>query len=186
MLDKKIKKIIDEIMTRPKQPLGSGMEHVVYPSVKDPSKVFKVAYSEDGEKLVKVRNSVVKTFEEHPDIFPIVYNKTDKYITLERLDTKRAEKEYDLLNQALEKDEDLYMGDFSYTLFLIFRENNHELENEIDNYFYSQSSPISKLYKKWKNLIKRFFQVMPPEYYSDLHIEQFGYSKDGKLKILDF
>jgi hypothetical protein len=26
---------------------------------------------------------------------------------------------------------------------------------------------------------------MPYDYYSDLHIGQFGYSKDGTLKILD-
>lgn len=180
------KQQVKELSIKGKMPLGSGIQHVVYPSLKDPSKVFKIAYSEKGDKIVKINNSVIEMFQKYPEIFPIVYNKTDRYVSLERLNTERAEKEYDLLNQALEKDDELYMGDFAYTLFLVFREQNEELENQIDEYFASLPSPLPKLFVKWKNLIKTFFEIMPNDYYSDLHIEQFGYTKDGKLKILDF
>lgn len=177
---------IEELSTKPKMPIGHGVEHVVYPSLKDPSKVFKMAYSEDEGNVIKFRNSVIETFEKYPDIFPKIFRKSDKYVVLERLNTERAEKEYDLLNQVLEKDDELYMGDFSYTLFLVFRDYGEEVEREIDNYFANQPSPIPKLYRKWKNLIKRFFEIMPQTYHTDLHIGQFGYTKDGKLKILDF
>lgn len=186
MLEEKIKKIISELKAHAKTPLGYGMDHIVYPSLKDSSKVFKIAYSQEGEKFTKINNSAIQTFEAHPDIFPIVYRKGDKYVTLERLDTIKAEKEFEMLSQELEKDDELDMGNIAYTLFLIFRDNNRELENEIDFYFVKLPSPIPKIYKKWKNLLKKFFQIMPTKYYPDLHVGQFGYTKDNKLKILDF
>lgn len=176
------KNLIQELNPKEKTPLGKGRHHVVYPNLRDPSKVFKTP----KEGFPKINYKWVKMFEEHPDMFPKVYRVSDRYVSLEKLDTNKAITEYQLLDGLLKKDDELYSGDFAYTLYRVYVYDDKDLEREIDNYFDNMNIGVATIYKRWKKLIFDFFNLMPEGYNSDLHQDQFGYSKEGKLKILDF
>ena len=70
-----------------KEPIGQGSEHVIYPYSKDPNKIIKTFDPDERESINKDQ---ITTFQNHPDIFPIVYKVTDKYAVLEKLNTKKA------------------------------------------------------------------------------------------------
>lgn len=173
-----MKKIVKEIRIKPKEKLGSGTEHNVYPSLSNPNVVIKMPKG-------KIRMSWVNLFKEHPEIFPKITKQTDKYIVLEKLDTKKAESDYLTLDGLLIEDRELYDGDFAYTFYLIFKYRNFDKLEKIDEYFESLSPAAFQLYSKWRNQLIKFFDVVPYDYFPDLHIGQFGYSNDGTLKILD-
>jgi len=158
------------------------MEHDVYPSHKDPNTVFKIPKG----VLPKIRMAWVSLFQEHPDIFPKVLEIKDKYVTLEKLDTNKAMDEYYTLDSLLKEDDELHDSDFAYTFFTIYKNHEQDRLDAIDEHFENMGDKAYKLYSKWRDLILKFLDIMPHDYYSDLHIGQFGYSKDGTLKILDF
>lgn len=170
---------IEEMMAVPKKKIGSGMEHNVYPSHRNPDTVYKVGKG-------KIRMSWVRLFREHPNIFPRVLDVKDNYVTLEKLDTNKAMNEYLTLDSLLKEDDELHDSDFAYTFHVIYRNNDQERLKLIDQHFQNMGQNVYNTYSKWRDLILNFFDIMPPNYYSDLHLGQFGYSKDGTLKILDF
>lgn len=175
-------KSIEEVKVVPKKKIGSGMEHDVYPSHKDPNTVFKIPKG----VLPKIRMSWVNLFKQHPDIFPKIIKSNDKYVVLEKLDTNKAMDEYYTLDSILKEDDKLHDSDFAYTFFTIYKNHDKDRLDAIDDYFEYVGDNAFDLYVKWRDLILKFLDIMPYDYYSDLHIGQFGYSKDGTLKILDF
>ena len=174
-------KSIEEVKVVPKKKIGSGVEHNVYPSSKDPDSVYKTPKL----KIPKIRMSWVKLFQEHPDIFPKVYEVKDKYVRLEKLDTNKAVDEYLTLDSILKDDDSLHDSDFAYTFYIIYVNRDEDRLEKIDEHFEKMGDEIFDLYVKWRTLLLKFFNLMPSDYYSDLHLGQFGYSKDGTLKILD-
>ena len=173
---------IEEMNIIPKRKVGSGMEHDVYPSYKNPDSVYKVVKG----KTPKIRMAWVNLFQEHPDIFPKILEIKDKYVVLEKLDTNKAMDEYYTLDSILKEDDELHDSDFAYTFFTIYKNHDKDRLDAIDDYFEYVGEKTYNLYSKWRDLILKFLDIMPHDYYSDLHIGQFGYSKDGTLKILDF
>lgn len=161
--------------------IGSGAEHKVYQSM-HPDLVYKVPRHSNQPKI---RMSWVYLFQEHPDIFPKIIKATDRHVTLEKLDTNKAISEYTTLDSILKENSDLWDSDFAYTLFNIYKERDNERLDEVDEHFELWGDNVYNLYSKWRDLILKFLDIMPYDYYSDLHIGQFGYSKDGTLKILD-
>jgi hypothetical protein len=172
---------IEEMNIVPKKKIGSGMEHDVYPSM-NPDLVYKVPKGVNP----KIRMSWVNLFQEHPDIFPKIIKSNNKYVILEKLDTNKAISEYTTLDSLLKEDDELHDSDLAYTFFNIYKDHDEDRLAAIDEHFENMGDDAFDLYVKWRNLILEFFEIMPYDYYSDLHIGQFGYSKDGKLKILDF
>jgi len=176
---------IEEMNIVPKKKIGSGMEHDVYPSTNQ-DVVIKTISSRFGKTLPKIRMAWVNLFQEHPDIFPKVIKVTETYVVLEKLDTNKAMSEYLTLDGLLKEDREIWEGDFAYTLFLIYEGSDEDKLTAIDEHFENMGDKAFNLYSKWRDLILKFLDIMPHDYYSDLHVGQFGYSKDGTLKILDF
>jgi len=174
-------KSLKEVRVVPKKKIGSGMEHDVYPSI-NPDLVYKVARG----SIPKIRMSWVNLFEDHPNIFPKIIKSSDKYVILEKLDTNKAMNEYTTLDSLLKEDDELHDSDFAYTFFTIYKDHDNERLEAINEHFENMGEKAYNLYSKWRDLILKFLDIMPHDYYSDLHIGQFGYSKDGTLKILDF
>lgn len=173
---------IEEMMAVPKKKVGSGMEHDVYPSYRNPDSVYKTPKG----KTPKIRMAWVNLFQEHPDIFPKVLEVKDNYVTLEKLDTNKAMNEYLTLDSILKEDDELHDSDFAYTFFIIYKNHEQDRLDAIDEHFENMGQNVYNIYRKWRDLILKFLNIMPHDYYSDLHLGQFGYSKDGTLKILDF
>ena len=176
---------IEEVKIVPKKKIGSGMEHDVYPSTNQ-DVVIKTPSSRFGKNKPKIKESWVKMFKEHPNMFPKILKQTENYVILEKLDTNKAMSEYLTLDGLLKEDRELWDGDFAYTLFLLHKDSDEYKLEAIDQHFENLGGKSFQLYSKWRNLILGFLDIMPHDYYSDLHVGQFGYSKDGTLKILDF
>jgi hypothetical protein len=119
-------------------------------------------------------------------MFPKIIKSTDRYVVLEKLDTNKAINEYTTLDSLLKEDDELHDSDFAYTMENIYKNHDKDRLEAIDEHFENMGDDAFNLYVKWRNLILEFLDIMPYDYYSDLHIGQFGYSKDGTLKILDF
>ena len=173
--------MMKSILIKEIKKVGSGMEHNVYQSM-NPNQVYKVPKG----KNPKIRMSWVYLFQEHPDIFPKIIKLEDKFVKLEKLDTNKAISEYTTLDSLLKEDDELHDSDFAYTFFNIYKDRDEDRLAAIDEHFENMGEKTYNLYSKWRDLILKFLDVMPYDYYSDLHIGQFGYSKDGTLKILDF
>ena len=183
----KLSDILKEINIQQKDQLGSGQRSSVYPYNKDPEKIIKTVsdYEDDNEFDLEQ----IKIFQKHPDIFPLVYKVTDKYAILEKLNVGKAydemvslELQVQKTNNVLSKfmqDEKYEYDDLAGVLYNFLKEYP---ESEL-NSLYSKIKDSNKL-KTWVSLIKKAINLINNDL--DIHGEQFGYSKDDKLKLLDF
>ena len=178
----KLEDILDELLTREKDILGQGLEHVVYPST-DPTKVYKLGETRYVKEWVPI-------FKSRPDLFPIIYKtgfyKGDKDITwveMERLDTEQFEVDFDVLDSIIEdvSNYDGVLGAIKSTEY-----NEKEWDKLYDN-IKQQDPEIADFYTDlYNNVIqtKRFKKGLFNTY--DFHKGQFGYDDDKNVKMLDF
>ncbi len=214
LLDKAFaKKDLDE--GRSRKELGSGVDHLVFTATDDSDIVYKL-----GPKIAV--DYWFEDFKKNPEIFPKVYKrgktkiklKSEKsiitskgkfktfpvgtflpldYVKLEKLDTDRVQKEWDILDNVVE--EIMEIDDYGFLDFLIvyltFRPENkvrgHHGDETIDRIsgqvkqHYPNVYPMFMKYVELTNKIKAVKPGVP-----DLHRYNFGYDKEGKLKCLDF
>lgn len=193
---------------RSRKELGRGVEHTVYPSTNEPNVVYKLGPKRTVDKWYE-------TFKNNPDIFPNVYKrgktkiklKTDQdiltpngyvklkagdfrpieYVKLEKLDTKRVEKEWGLIDNAIEEISE--RDGYEFLDFLINYMNNFDneermaIEKEL-----SKNKMIYDLFLKYMSVVDRLLSVVKGEGKNipDIHRYNFGYDKEGNLKCLDF
>jgi hypothetical protein len=200
---------------RSRKEMGAGVEHKVFPSTTDPNIVYKL-----GSK--KSIDSWFEEFKQDPSIFPKVYRrgstkvklKSDlpfyrlkkgstsfsagtvvpmDYVEMEKLDTTRVNKEWDLLDEMLET---LTERDgYEFLDFLIILMTNSpeakangydsdatiaKVDEEVKKY-YPQLYPIFMNYINLTEKIQKVSKQVP-----DLHRHNFGYDNKGRLKCLDF
>jgi hypothetical protein len=178
----KLEDILDELLTREKDILGQGLEHVVYPST-DPTKVYKLGETKYVKKWVPI-------FKAHPDLFPIIYKtgfyKGDKDITwveMERLDTEQFEVDFEVLESIIED-----VSNYDGALGAIKSTQNNEKDwDKLYNDIEQQDPEIADFYAKlYNNVVQtRSFKSGWFDTY-DFHKGQFGYDKDKNIKMLDF
>lgn len=200
---------------RSRKEMGAGVEHKVFPSTTDPNIVYKL-----GSK--KSIDSWFEEFKQDPSIFPKVYrrgttkiklksdlpfyrlNKGSKffpagtvlpmdYVEMEKLDTERVNKEWDLLDEMLEHLTERDGYEF-LDFLIIYMTNSPEakangydsdatiakVDEEVKKY-YPKLYPIFMNYINLTEKIQKVSKEVP-----DLHRYNFGYDKQGKLKCLDF
>jgi hypothetical protein len=191
-----IRKIIKEISVDKKERMGRGSFHDVYPLKYDSDKVVKVPRLKDGyaasEYLEPGSDSWFNTFKKYPQYFPEVYKITDKYIILEKLDTERVKQELfkmedDLVSISpvisdMIEEHNYGVTEILYWLILGKLLGNKE---EIDIY----NDIIEKSH--FKDIFKRYFDLLfnirneRIRGFIDVNDGNFGYNKEGKLKMLD-
>ena len=180
-----------------KEPEAFGSRHIIYPSQTYPDKIIKTAKINPkfgGDEYNTLDLDAIKLFQKHPDIFPIVYKVTEKYVVLEKLDDNKPY--YDLknlYNQVVESNTEFseYIEDKSshyektYDLFSTYI---YEYITEEDK----TPSDFDEVYSKIKdgNLLKKYvlfiFKVIQLNTkYLDIHNNQFGYDSKGNIKLLD-
>ena len=175
-----VKDSLKELNTKPKQVLGQGYEHNVFPSL-NPDRVIKVGETKYVKKWIK-------DFESRPDLFPIIYRigkvkgyENATYVELEKLDTEQFEVDFDVLESILE---DKNLG----VLEAISQGSHDERRwNEIYEFIKQQDKEIADFFTKlYNNVIQTmpFKQGLFDTY--DFHKKQFGYDKDRKVKMLDY
>lgn len=168
-----------------------GTEHVLYQDPAHPDRLYKRIETKSLERF----EDIVSLFQQHPHIFPRIYKRGADWINIEKLDTSQARREYELLADFLGEDDFL-------------DEYNPDWE-ELDPKFADAPAEILQIWQRWRTLLTEYTQIylafkrdkeaaflsMRIEDYAklkdttiagnDIHGDQFGYSKTGRLKILD-
>lgn len=180
--------------------LGYGADHKVYDTRFSKNYEIKSGL-ENGDLVIKTGeyNTLKKyaeDFANYPEIFPIVYkfgkrlgNKYDYgYMIIEKLNTNKFYAFIDIVFYYCKK--------LNYSVYVEFMKNGdihpwvrNELIKDNRDDIIKFMEDYSKLYKTIKKLAKEKKLVvvandMVP--FLDLHIGNFGISKSGKIKCLDF
>ena len=120
-------------------------------------------------------NNILKYFPLDDSVFPKIYNIDDSKnkITMEYLNTIKAEKEFNKINNFLKKE---------YKTSIVKLYNSHKLQhNDIvvpDN--------LNDIYLKFKFILNKIKNIINDDsFLLDIHSKNFGYTISGDLKMFD-
>ncbi len=190
---KPIPKPINEFQN--KQIVGTGVEHDIYPDNKNKDRIFKVpkdAVAKD--EMYKW----IKTFSKYPRIFAKIYRaKDNSYVSLEKLDTSRVQQEYRRLydyfttkHPLIDQETSSISSDPLIEMFLIMSlldstENKGKIR-DIQKRMRQDDPSLLPIFNNWLKLTLIMRDVAERENLAiDFHIDNFGYDKEGNLKMLD-
>ena len=182
----KLVDILSEIIVKDKEMFNRGANQFVYPSHNNPDILYKVGHEGKLEHWVTL-------FKSHPDLFPKVYGdiktgtfpvkgfngkKTGEvkrdYIAVEKLDTKTFLKVFNEI--------DSYCVSNSFLYCIKNFDNSMDFLVKLGKYIYKNNSVLFNQYADFINLVDAIYKIYGK---ADLHKDQFGYDKTGKLKCLD-
>jgi hypothetical protein len=182
-----IKKLLREEIRR-KEKFGDvqGVEHDLYPSETQPNVLYKVGKKELIDRWTEV-------FKSNPSIFPKIYRigkmKDGRYyVTIEKLDTKKALQEWDQMEMALELAGVLDTDVFENTIDQLFIDvvlGYVSKAGVLKRLKYDK--PMQLLFDKWsKFLIKTYKYIQKFGYNGlDIHRYNFAYDSSGNIKAID-
>ena len=169
---------------------SSGGEHILYQDPVHPDRLYKRFEGDNPGRF----EDIVSLFQQHPDLFPIIHDRGDDWISIEKLDTARAQREYEVLSDEIGED---FLEEYAF------------LPGELDSHFVNAPKEIAEIWERWRAILIAYTKIyfayrkekedayvqMGAEAYSkltdttsvggDIHSDQFGYTKEGRLKILD-
>lgn len=190
-----------------KPEIGAGIDHHVYPSTSNPNIVFKLGTKEIIDRWID-------DFKKRPDIFPEIYGrgstklklKRDKnvftpqgwelkkagsiipidYVKVEKLDAKKAKADWQEIDSAVmeivESDSYIFLD---YVIDFLIRKGKDKsrIMKEVEEGMANFHPDLVDKFNMFMNLIDKVDEVkdMP-----DVHLNNFGYDKNGTLKCLDY
>lgn len=129
----------------------------------------------------ELRNTI-EFFQKHPNLFPIIYKVENNVVEMERLETKMAEKEFNLLQRWFKKN--LKISFSSY----LMRDYTFELIHPNKPYpILPKEFPIEyiEIISKYQKLVDSIMKIVGKNFLLDVHSLNFGYDKNGNLKMFD-
>tara|TARA_R110002126_G_scaffold287572_1_gene440482 strand:- start:51 stop:641 length:591 start_codon:yes stop_codon:yes gene_type:complete len=188
-----LKELYDKNLIGPEY--GEGGQHIVYKYGSD--KIIKFShYGKIGDN--------VKIFTKYPDIFPKVYDIGPDYAILEKLDDNKAYKEMwesikslfstsseippkneyiaKLVQMPRIKGPNWYNSEMSQLMYNNLDDNElkSQLQKELPSNLYNS------LIKNWYPLLQKVKNISwNLKIKKDINDENFGYTPEGKLKMLD-
>lgn len=164
-----------EVVTKPKTPYSSGSEHTIYPNNHDSTKLFKVV---TNDPIRGLKDNWIEIFKKYPKYFPTIYRSNDKGAEVEKLDTNKSDKEFDVFYDDTETE-------FYDLLDLIVSKKNYKPLLKYCTNIITQLSPeMIPAFKRWIKLAKGISSI-PMNLRPDIHKNNFGYDKKGNLKMID-
>ncbi len=180
---------VNELGTKEKNTFGSGLEHKIYPSLKNPNILFKV-----GEKDIIFE--WYELFLKNPDLFTKVYgigkipNSDYYFVKVEKLDTKKFEKKWDDLELDLEEIGylDVDSGESFSDIYFNYGSDSDKIKEiliELKNHNPDSYNFFVELITLVKNAEKKQDEFLNKNTVIDAHKYNFGFDQSGKLKLLD-
>jgi len=168
--------ILKELNIQTKPELGSGISFTAYPSKIDPSKVIKTTNYDEPEKI----QDHAYMFMKYPKYFPKVHKVTDKYLVIEKLNTKPIIEYYNKL-EPFSPYPDVFRNIPSYD------PKKFDPENYLDVAI-KQHPELLEMTLKLKKLYEDVDSILEKERYDELdfHSENIGVDDKGNIKMLDF
>lgn len=151
---------VNEMKIVSKGMVAKGSFNQIYPVITDPNKVIKI-----GPQAIEHG----KIFKSNPEYCPIVYKIVESpnpYIVIEKLETKKAIKDYEIL---IDKDRG-YIHNWGLNTFK--KEKSYQSLRDL-------------LSEEGKIFLDRVRSIVLAIDMKDIHSRNFGYDKTGKLKALD-
>lgn len=146
----------------------------------------KVIQSDD--KIIKIFDyetdeykNIVKYFTLDDNIFPKIYKIDNLEITMELLDVKKSEKEYNKLNKYLKEKYKISAYKILFNDYYPYANK----EEKIDESKIILSKDLEIIYNKFKVLIDKIMKIVGKHFLLDIHSNNFGYDKEGNLKMFD-
>lgn len=148
-------------------------------------------YLTKDEKIKKVFKNIndydfkltKEFFPTHPEVFPIIYDITDNIITMENLDTNKAKIEYNKLNNFFKKNYKKTAYNFLYKDHSSIGSGNLEKPLHVPDEI---PKDINDLFVKFRTLIYKIDKIVGNKNsLLDVHADNFGYDKNGNLKMID-
>jgi hypothetical protein len=181
--------ILNEIVTSEKKFLGKGINHKIYPHPTNPDVVYKVGQ-------YHVMYDWVPVFKAHPDLFPKVYGDIkSNMITFKNYFGEKERREASwILVEKLETEtfitmfndlDDYDLGEYTATDIIRYFLHDNRYGEKVMEFERNVKNILPHFYEKCVelfDLITNIWEIVPD---ADIHMNQFGYDKNGKLKCLD-
>jgi hypothetical protein len=162
--------------------IGSGTEHDIFQSLTDEDRVLKC---NRGNKIDNT--DWVKLFKRYPKYFPKVYGSDDKCVEIEKLDTDKAVKDYEILEKALEDDAYRFVNEdegWTLSMILVNLADNPKMLKQVLKVIIDKKPDSVETFKKFFNLTRGIIKIMQGKK-PDINKLNFAYTKDGSLKMID-
>lgn len=164
--------------------IGSGTEHDIYQSLTHEDRVIKC-------KRDNTKNNIdwIELFRKNPKYFPKVFKTDNDCTEVEKLDIDNAKKDYDILEKILEDDAHRFVDvneDQTLAMILVNLADNPVMIKQVSKVVKDKKPEYLPLLKKFFMLVKGVTDSMNDvSTKPDIHKLNFGYAKDGTLKMID-
>ena len=183
LIKKLLRETLDEIREKPL--FGKGQFHHVYQSKKYPNRLFKIGNEETVDEWIS-------TFREYPKYFPKVY-RSFPYIKdpslivveIEKLDTKRAERELSDIDEFLfDEAGGMECNDGFITILDFFEVDCYEI---LKDTAYEYNKNFAIILDKWVKFLQEVAPIIKMQLGRDLdlHVGNVAYDAQGNLKLID-
>ena len=161
-----------------------GSEHAVYPSKRNPNRLYKVGQKPVVEEWLNI-------FQKYPFYFPQVFRagklntntKYNYYVEIEKLNTQRVTQEWSFMEEKLEElgYVDVDNGE------LIDGVLNTNIPEKMLIDLKKYDSKAYNLFITWTDFIHKIESIVKKngKNYLDIHRYNFGYDLSGTMKCLD-
>jgi len=200
--------MIHELDIKKKSQLGKGTQHTVFPYEKFADKVIKTRW---GDLDVAKKHSFLvnhepmnveelEIFQRYPNLFVKVYKISKNYAVLEKLDTKNFQSDSHKIALGIFQ----YIVDMGgiisvpYTIDTNISDSTDidptffiwmAIRKYLDSMLHNISSYCPPYFKQWINFLKELEKIELPKDYRyntlDVHDRNFGYNKQGEIRMLD-
>lgn len=175
--------LILEMNITPKDVYKSGTEHELYRDHKDPNKIYRVVMQGHPD-ISKQAYDWVKIFKQYPQYFPIVYKSTERGASVEKLDANKAHKEFNEIENTM-RDEMGFRWFEGMLKDIAEGDNPKEDIAKVGTYLQQEKPQLVSAFKRFITLMFKLQPINSGDYTLDAHGGNFGYDKQGHLKMLD-
>jgi len=126
--------------------------------------------------------NTIKYFPKYPNLFPKIFKVDENEIEMERLETKKAEKEFNMVNRWFKRNLKISFGSYlmrDYTFELIHPNKPYPILPE------DFPKEYIDIVNKYQKLINSIMKIVGNHFLLDVHSLNFGYDKDDNLKMFD-
>lgn len=175
--------MILEMSITSKDVYKSGTQHELYKDHHDPNKIYRVVMQGHPD-ISKQAYDWVKVFKAHPQYFPIIYKATERGASVEKLDANKAHKEYNAIENLMR--DSLGFRWFEGLLKDIAEgDNPKDTISKVGTYLQQEDPQLASAFKRFIQLMFKLQPINSPDWTLDAHAGNFGYDKQGHLKMLD-
>lgn len=182
----RLKESLEEVSTTNKPKFGSGADHNVYKSIKNPDRLYKIGNEIKVDEWVEIFKAFPKYFPRIYRVFPHKRKPTLTVVEIEKLNTAKAARELKEIDEFLLNISSEISCDNEFITSYNFFEGRC-FKSVIDAANNSDNPYILPMLYKWGKFLKEVSSIVERDLGRplDIHVGNVAYDKMGKLKMID-